>query len=534
MGAHLSQVGVNGYDDSNLDKDIDNNALNDNDKITAFDIEDPDLECSSCKARMWSDEQLAKTNKYRQPKFVLCCMEKKVELPQLRHPPPELAQLHSGKDIISQHFLKNIRSFNAMFNFTSMARKVDHQINRGTTLPVFKLGGENYHLIGSLLPPKNSEISYSKSNKDLYEAVQTYMVYGSYGLYNVNSPCMTHGHCTKMFPKEFRQRTIIDEVGFPKYRKRDDVRTMQKKEVHLDNSYTVPYNGKLLLRYFLAEIKGPEQKSDSETEKDCRCCWILTSLHSKWIFWSYRSPIGALSMALETRIDGGIQENPEGLNLVCGILSRIQGLNDCDELQTPEGWALPWKEPCVLEEEDSRKAEIQKIEHLQNLNLFSITAKQSYKITIACFKPTISVGSTLTQKSTTQSNNTFINSAPKFILKCSTPGQTQARQTRKAQANQNKFKPKQSIQMHIMHACPMADEAHLSVIQPTRQVLIVLRLSSDVHPQESMHNFFSNNQYYSMGVTFPGIYIVPGHTYVAGSTEYRVFNLAHVVASHGT
>ncbi|RYQ79319.1 hypothetical protein Ahy_Scaffold6g108046 [Arachis hypogaea] len=159
--------GVNGYDDSNLDKDIDNNALNDNDKITAFDIEDPDLECSSCKARMWSDEQLAKTNKYRQPKFVLCCMEKKVELPQLRHPPPELAQLHSGKDIISQHFLKNIRSFNAMFNFTSMARKVDHQINRGTTLPVFKLGGENYHLIGkNEINNRLSTISHTNKAND--------------------------------------------------------------------------------------------------------------------------------------------------------------------------------------------------------------------------------------------------------------------------------------------------------------------------------------------------------------------------------
>ncbi|QHN81680.1 uncharacterized protein DS421_20g689010 [Arachis hypogaea] len=49
-----------------------------------------------------------------------------------------------------------------------------------------------------------------------------------------------------------------------------------------------------------------------------------------------------------------------------------------------------------------------------------------------------------------------------------------------------------------------------------------------------MHSFISNNQYCSMGVTFPGIYIVPGHTYVVGSTEYRVFNLVHVVASHGT
>ncbi|QHO40799.1 uncharacterized protein DS421_5g140250 [Arachis hypogaea] len=60
----------------------------------------------------------------------------------------------------------------------------------------------------------------------------------------------------------------------------------------------------ILKRYFLAEIGGPEQKSDSETEKDCRCCWILTSLHSKWIFWSYRRPIGALSTALESRHPG--------------------------------------------------------------------------------------------------------------------------------------------------------------------------------------------------------------------------------------
>ena len=40
----------------------------------------------------------------------------------------------------------------------------------------------------------------------------------------------------------------------------------------------------------------------------------------------------------------------------------------------PPTYSLPWKETYVREEEDSRKAEIQKIEHLQNLNLFSITA----------------------------------------------------------------------------------------------------------------------------------------------------------------
>ena len=40
----------------------------------------------------------------------------------------------------------------------------------------------------------------------------------------------------------------------------------------------------------------------------------------------------------------------------------------------PPTYSLPGKEPCVREEEDSRKAEIQKTEYLQNLNLFSITA----------------------------------------------------------------------------------------------------------------------------------------------------------------
>ena len=78
-----------------------------------------------------------------------------------------------------------------------------------------------------------------------------------------------------------------------------------------------------------------------------------------------------------------------------------------------------WRKPCVLGEEDSRKAEIQTTEHLRNLNLFLITEAQVsfiscyllfinkiifiinlltkiYKITIACFKLAISMGSTLT------------------------------------------------------------------------------------------------------------------------------------------
>ena len=40
----------------------------------------------------------------------------------------------------------------------------------------------------------------------------------------------------------------------------------------------------------------------------------------------------------------------------------------------PPMYSLPSKKPCVREEEDSRKVEIQKTEHLQNSNPLSITA----------------------------------------------------------------------------------------------------------------------------------------------------------------
>ena len=40
----------------------------------------------------------------------------------------------------------------------------------------------------------------------------------------------------------------------------------------------------------------------------------------------------------------------------------------------PPTHSLPLAEPCMREEEDKGKAEIQKTKHLQNSNIFSITA----------------------------------------------------------------------------------------------------------------------------------------------------------------
>ncbi|QHN85453.1 uncharacterized protein DS421_16g537560 [Arachis hypogaea] len=52
---------------------------------------------------------------------------------------------------------------------------------------------------------------------------------------------------------------------------------------------------------FWLKLRDLSKNLIQRLEKDCRCCWIMTFLHSKWIFWSYKSPNSALSIALESR-----------------------------------------------------------------------------------------------------------------------------------------------------------------------------------------------------------------------------------------
>ena len=49
-----------------------------------------------------------------------------------------------------------------MFSFTSIAGKVDHWINNGSGPPIFLLGGQNYHCIGSLIPPDNERPKFAQ------------------------------------------------------------------------------------------------------------------------------------------------------------------------------------------------------------------------------------------------------------------------------------------------------------------------------------------------------------------------------------
>ncbi|XP_072054189.1 uncharacterized protein [Arachis hypogaea] len=94
-----------------------------------------------------------------------------------------------------------------------------------------------------------AEIPDENERPNLHGAFQNYMVHDPCDPYNKNSPCMKNGSCSKFYPKEFRQQTLIDEAGFPKYRHTDNGRTVKKRECVLDNKFIVSYNPELLLKF---------------------------------------------------------------------------------------------------------------------------------------------------------------------------------------------------------------------------------------------------------------------------------------------
>uniref|UniRef100_A0A0V0GLI5 Putative ovule protein n=1 Tax=Solanum chacoense TaxID=4108 RepID=A0A0V0GLI5_SOLCH len=66
------------------------------------------------------------------------------------------------------------------------------------------------------------------------------MMHGPCGSIRKSSPCMQKGKCTKHFPKRFLPSTSLDEEGYPVYRRRDDVRSIKRSGIDLDNRYVVP------------------------------------------------------------------------------------------------------------------------------------------------------------------------------------------------------------------------------------------------------------------------------------------------------
>ncbi|KAF8087030.1 hypothetical protein N665_0602s0013 [Sinapis alba] len=119
-------------------------------------------ECPKCGAFFRYNERVSKTRNPRIPVLTMCCMRGKIKLPTLNEPPEYLMGLLTKDDSISKHFRDNIRPINMMFSFTSLGGKIDNSVNEGKGPRVFKLHGENYHLIGSMKPKANDTAKFSQ------------------------------------------------------------------------------------------------------------------------------------------------------------------------------------------------------------------------------------------------------------------------------------------------------------------------------------------------------------------------------------
>jgi len=76
------------------------------------------------------------------------------------------------------------------------------------------------------------------------------MMHGPCGLANKKSPCMNpKNRCTKFYPKKFTNNTIVDNDGYPVYRRRDNSTQILKSGIALDNRHVVPQNRHLLMKY---------------------------------------------------------------------------------------------------------------------------------------------------------------------------------------------------------------------------------------------------------------------------------------------
>lgn len=109
---------------------------------------------------MWYGERLNKRTFGPNPVFSMCCHKGKVELPLLKTPPTPLLQLLYNRGELRDHYREFIRAYNMMFSFTSLGGKVNKAINNGNGPYLFQLCGENYHLIGDLLPGPNKNPAF--------------------------------------------------------------------------------------------------------------------------------------------------------------------------------------------------------------------------------------------------------------------------------------------------------------------------------------------------------------------------------------
>ena len=88
--------------------------------------------------------------KYKGESAGLYCASEKISLPPLKPPPEPLKTLFAHLN--QKLFLRKIRKFNSCFQMTFGTKKTVHNEGGRNFESTFKIQGQVYHRIGSLLP----------------------------------------------------------------------------------------------------------------------------------------------------------------------------------------------------------------------------------------------------------------------------------------------------------------------------------------------------------------------------------------------
>lgn len=95
----------------------------------------------------------------------------------------------------------------------------------------------------------SAQLPNQTSQTELYSTIARHMIHGPCGLLNTNSPCMKNNVCSKGYPKDFQALTSENEDGYPLYERPNNGQTATVRGKTIDNTWVVPYNPYLSLKY---------------------------------------------------------------------------------------------------------------------------------------------------------------------------------------------------------------------------------------------------------------------------------------------
>ena len=160
-------------------------------------------------------------------------------------------------DLMAKHIMGKVRAYTATVEFQK--RGLPH-------IHIVLIMEEGYKpltpeivdtIVSAELPDRNS-------NPELYRIITKNNIHGPCGNVNPNAPCMVgegaERKCSKKFPKALVENTVLSQQNYPEYRRRGPENGGQIHEInrgtaanpdifHCDNSWVVPYNPLLSLRY---------------------------------------------------------------------------------------------------------------------------------------------------------------------------------------------------------------------------------------------------------------------------------------------